>query len=62
MEFVKYVISCFKVYYPKFLCKSTEPLSKRESPRCRLAVTGRLPFLCPFSQNDYRGYALDHEW
>lgn len=21
MEFVKYIINCFKVYYPKFLCK-----------------------------------------
>lgn len=21
MDFVKYIINCFKVYYPKFLCK-----------------------------------------
>lgn len=53
MEFVKYIINCFKVYYPKFLCKFQESF-KSES-----AATVPVSFIQSLSKL-YRSFQKNH--
>lgn len=48
MEFVKYVINCFKVYYPKFLCKSKQPF-QNVKPHPLTRRDGTFAFFCVVS-------------
>lgn len=38
MDFVKYIINCFKVYYPKFLCKYQLLYEHQKIPICYICL------------------------
>lgn len=42
MEFVRYIINCFKVYYPKFLCKLQELLKSKSAANIHICFINSL--------------------